>query len=71
MSLQADRYRQRAAEATRLAAQAKDLSTKSAFEDAAECWLLLAGMERINSQKSSIREDWIANPVVSGLLDRE
>jgi len=72
MSLQADRYRQRAAEVKRRAVQAKNPSTKSALEDAADCWLLLARqVEWINSPKSSIREDWIAKSVVSRRLDPE
>jgi hypothetical protein len=72
MLLQADTCRQRAVEALRRAAQAKDLSTKSAFEDAADCWLLLAGqVEWINSRKSSIREEWISKSAVSRRLDPE
>jgi hypothetical protein len=42
MSLRADRYRERAAEAKDRAARARDPSLKSAFEEVAKGWLLLA-----------------------------
>jgi hypothetical protein len=43
MSLRADMYRQRAAEAKQSAARAKNPWMKSAFEEAAAGWLVLAG----------------------------
>jgi hypothetical protein len=42
MSVQADVYRQKAADAKDRAAQAKNPSIKSAFEEVANGWLLLA-----------------------------
>ena len=42
MSLRADMYRQKAAEAKRSAAQAKNPFLKRAFEDVARGWLVLA-----------------------------
>jgi hypothetical protein len=58
MSLRADRYRGRAAEAKDRAAQAKIPSIKSAFEDVARDWLLLAEqMEWLDRQRSSLRDD--------------
>jgi hypothetical protein len=54
MSLRADRYRQKAAEAKQNAAQAKNASMKWAFEDVAACWRRLAEQtEWIDSQKVS------------------
>jgi hypothetical protein len=54
MSLRADTYRQKAAEAKQSAARAKDLSVKSAFEDVARGWLVLAEqVEWIDHQKLS------------------
>src|SRR5262249_40124206 len=44
MSLRADRYRQRAAEAENCAAQTSNPSIKSAFEEVARGWLLLASL---------------------------
>ena len=50
MSLRADRYRQRADDAKHRAAQAKDLSIKSAFEHVAAVWAALAEqVERIDT----------------------
>jgi hypothetical protein len=52
MSLRADRYRQRAADAKDRAAQAKDPYIKSAFENVAAGWLALAEqVERIDREK--------------------
>jgi hypothetical protein len=52
MSLRADRYRQRAAEAKDRAAQAQDPSIKSAFENVAAGWVALADqVERIDREK--------------------
>ena|SRR5947209_2966660 len=42
MSSRADAYRQRAADAKKRAAHAKDLSVKKAFEEVARGWLVLA-----------------------------
>jgi hypothetical protein len=42
MSLRADRYREKAAEAKDRAAQARELSIKTTFEDAAAGWIALA-----------------------------
>jgi hypothetical protein len=54
MSLRADMYRQRAAEAKQSAARAKNPSMKRAFEEVATGWLVLAEqMEWIDSQKAS------------------
>jgi hypothetical protein len=54
MSLRADTYSQRAAEAKQSAAQAKNPSIKSAFEEVARGWLVLAEqMEWMDNQKSS------------------
>jgi hypothetical protein len=54
MSLRADTDRQKAAEAKQRAARAKDLSVKSAFEDVARGWLVLAEqVEWIDHQKLS------------------
>ena len=53
MSLRADVYRQKAAEAKQSAAQAKNPSIKSAFEEVARGWLLLAEqVEWMDSPKS-------------------
>jgi hypothetical protein len=53
MSLRADRYRQRAADAENRAAQARDPSIKSAFENVAAGWVALAEqVERIGREKS-------------------
>jgi hypothetical protein len=57
MSLRADRYRQRAAEAKDRAAQAQNPSIKSAFENVAAGWVALAEqMERIDTEKSPVRD---------------
>jgi hypothetical protein len=57
MSLRADRYRQRAAEAKDRAAQAQDPSIKSAFENVAAGWVALAEqVERIDAEKSPLRD---------------
>jgi hypothetical protein len=58
MSLRADKYRQRAAEAKDRAAQAQNPSIKSAFENVAAGWVALAEqMERIDREKSPIRDE--------------
>jgi hypothetical protein len=55
MSLRADMYRQNAAEARQRAKQTRDPSIKSAFEDVARGWLLLAEqVEWMDSQKASM-----------------
>jgi len=55
MSLRADMYRQNAAEARQRARQTRDPSIKSAFEDVARGWLLLAEqVEWMDSQKASM-----------------
>jgi len=52
MSLRADMYRQRAAEAKQSAAQAKNPSLRRAFEDVAHGWLVLAEqIEWMDSRK--------------------
>jgi len=52
MSLRADMYRQKAAEAKQSAAQAKNPFLRRAFEDVARGWLVLAEqIEWIDSQK--------------------
>src|SRR5262249_24810396 len=54
MSSRADVYRQRAADAKKRAAQAKDLSVKKAFEEVARGWLVLAQqMEWMDRQRST------------------
>jgi hypothetical protein len=54
MSLRADIYRQKAAEAKQSAAKATNPSIKRAFEEVAAGWLVLAEqMERMDSQKAS------------------
>ena len=55
MSLRADMYRQNAAEARQRAKQTRDPSIKSAFEDVARGWLLLAEqLGWMDSQNASI-----------------
>jgi hypothetical protein len=55
-------YRQRAAEAKNRAAQISSPSIKSAFEDVARGWLLLAEqMEWIDRQGSSRRDEDTSN----------
>src|SRR5262249_38994988 len=52
MSLRGDNYRQRADDAKHRAAQAKDLSIKSAFEHVAAVWAALAEqVDRIDREK--------------------
>jgi len=54
MSLRADIYRQKAAEAKQSAAKAKNPSIKRAFEEVAAGWLVLADqMEWMDRQKAS------------------
>jgi hypothetical protein len=54
MSLRADMYRQKAAEAKQSAAQAKNQSMKRAFEEISARYLMLAEqMEWIDSRKTS------------------
>jgi hypothetical protein len=54
MSLRADMYRQKAAQAKESAAKARNPSMKRAFEEVAAGWLVLAEqMEWIDSQKAS------------------
>jgi hypothetical protein len=58
MSLRADRYRERAAEAKGRAAQARDPSLKRAFEEVANGWLLLAEqVEWIDRQRTPVRDE--------------
>jgi hypothetical protein len=58
MSSRVDMYRQRAADATKRAAQAKDLSVRKAFEEVARGWRVLAEqMEWIDRQRSSLRDE--------------
>jgi hypothetical protein len=58
MSSRADVYRQRAADAKKRAAQAKDLSVKKAFEEVARGWLALAEqMEWMDRQRSTDEEN--------------
>jgi hypothetical protein len=57
MSSRADMYRQRAADAKNRAAQARDPSIKSAFENVAAGWVALAEqVERIDSEKFPFRD---------------
>ena len=54
MSLVADMYRQKAAKALQHARQTSNPSIKSAFEDVARGWVLLAEqIERMDGQKAS------------------
>jgi hypothetical protein len=58
MSLRADMYRQKAAEAKQSAAKAKSPSIKRAFEEVAGGWLVLAEqMEWIDRQRSPARNE--------------
>jgi hypothetical protein len=58
MSSRADAYRQRAADAKKRAAHAKDLSVKKAFEEVARGWLVLAEqMEWMDRQRSTDEEN--------------
>jgi hypothetical protein len=62
MSSRSDEYRQRAAEAKNRAAQTSSPSTKSAFEEVARGWLLLAEqMEWIERQRSYLRDEDTTN----------
>jgi hypothetical protein len=57
MSLRADIYRQKAAEAKQSAARARIPSIKQAFEEVARGWLLLAEqMEWLDRQKATSEE---------------
>jgi len=54
----ADRYRQRAADTKNRAAQAKDLSIKSAFEHVAAGWVALAEqVKRIDREKFPLGDE--------------
>jgi hypothetical protein len=58
MSLRADVYRQKAAEAKQSAAKATSPSIKRAFEEVAGGWLVLAEqMEWIDRQRFSVRHE--------------
>src|SRR5262249_22002084 len=58
MSLRGDSYRQRADDAKHRAAQAKDLSIKSAFEHVAAVWAALAEqVDRIDREKFPPRDE--------------
>jgi hypothetical protein len=57
MSLRADRYRERAAEAKDRAAQEKTPSIKSAYEEVARSWLLLAEEMEWTERRGSSRRD--------------
>jgi hypothetical protein len=58
MSLRADNYRQKAAEAKQSAAKATNLSIKKAFEEVAGGWLVLAEqMEWIDRQRSPLHDE--------------
>src|SRR5262249_24372466 len=62
MSSRSDEYRQRAAEAKNRAAQTSSLSIKSAFEDVARGWLLLAVQtEWIEGRRSALRDEDTSN----------
>jgi hypothetical protein len=56
-SLRADRYRERAAEAKDRAAQEKTPSIKSAYEEVARSWLLLAEEMEWTERRGSSRRD--------------
>jgi len=58
MSLRADIYRQKAAEARQSAARAKSPSIKQAFEEVANGWVVLAEqMEWMDRQKGATPEE--------------
>jgi hypothetical protein len=58
MSLRADRYRETAADAKDRAARARNPSLKSAFEEVANGWLLLAEkVEWIDRQRTPVRDE--------------
>jgi hypothetical protein len=62
MSSRSDEYRQKAAEAKNRAAQTSSRSIKSAFEEVARNWLLLAEqMEWLDRQGSSRRDEDTSN----------
>src|SRR5262249_13180189 len=62
ISSRSDEYRQRAVEAKNRAAQTSSPSIKSAFEDVARGWLLLAEqLEWIERQRSSLRGEDTSN----------
>jgi hypothetical protein len=62
MSSRSDQYRWRAAEAKNRAAQTSSPSLKSAFEEVARDWLLLAEqMEWIERRTSSLRDEDTSN----------
>src|SRR4029453_19388094 len=66
MSLPAGLYRQRAADAKKRAAQAKDPSVKRAFEEVTAGWRVLAEqMEWIDSQRSTLaRRAGVISPLL-------
>jgi hypothetical protein len=67
MSSRSDEYRQRAGEAKNRAAQTSSPSIKSAFEEVARNWLLLAEqMEWLDRQGSSQRDE--VNPKTGKVL---
>jgi hypothetical protein len=58
MSVRADVYRQKAADAKDRAAQTKNPSIKSAFKEVANVWLLLAEqVEWMDRQRSPVRDE--------------
>jgi hypothetical protein len=61
MSSRADAYRQRAAEAKNRAAQTSSRSIKSAFEEVARGWLLLAEQTEWIELTSSLRDQDTSN----------
>jgi hypothetical protein len=62
MLSRSDEYRQKAAEPKNRAAHTSSPSIKSAFEDVARGWLLLAEqMEWIERQRSSLRDEDTSN----------
>jgi hypothetical protein len=62
MSLRADMYRQKAAEAKQSAANAQNPYMKRAFEEVAAGWLVLAEqMEWIEGQRSPRRDEDASN----------
>jgi hypothetical protein len=64
MSLRADMYRQRAADAKNWAAQAKDRSLKSALQRLAADWIALAEQaERTDREKFLLRDQENNRPV--------
>jgi hypothetical protein len=57
MSVRADVYRQKAADAKDRAAQAKNPSIKSAFEEVAKGWLQLAEQVEWIDRQRSLRDE--------------